>query len=323
MKIEIPDLLGPFTQSNLTVFLIAGREAGAPLPLVSLQEAMDQKLAVVYETGSVGELEVENTSDMFDVYIQAGDIVKGGRQDRTLGTDFIVPAKSGRLPIPSFCVEAARWHGRGSENARAFSSSSSSLTRSLRLPVMTSRSQQEVWHQVAETQRKLSSSVRVNVRSRESATSYQLTLENRQLQATTAQYRTALAGEPAKHGHVIGCVFAVNGKLAEADTYPHPALFGKMWDKLLERAIVEALAEAAPADEAGTPAQSVSAPVPEPAQVVAWLAKAEGAAVRDTTAVQPVVQVTTKEAGDTLFFETSDTRRVGTWVHRNYLSKHA
>jgi len=30
-----------------------------------------------------------------DLFIQAGDIVKGGKQDRTIGTDFVVPARSG------------------------------------------------------------------------------------------------------------------------------------------------------------------------------------------------------------------------------------
>ncbi len=50
--------------------------------------------------------------------IQAGDVVKGGRQDRTIGVGFVLPAKSGRVPIPSFCVEIGRWHRRAAESDR-------------------------------------------------------------------------------------------------------------------------------------------------------------------------------------------------------------
>jgi hypothetical protein len=62
----------------------------------------------------VNELIVENLSDE-EVYIQSGDIVKGGRQDRTLGYDLIVPKKSGKVKITSFCVEHGRWSARGRE----------------------------------------------------------------------------------------------------------------------------------------------------------------------------------------------------------------
>ena len=60
--------------------------------ILTLQEAMDQKLFVVYETAEVNELEVENLSKEFDVFIQSGDIVKGGRQDRVLAVSIIIPA---------------------------------------------------------------------------------------------------------------------------------------------------------------------------------------------------------------------------------------
>ena len=45
------------------------------------------------------------TADV-DVYIQSGDIVKGGRQDRTIAMDFVVPPKSGVIPISAFLCRA-------------------------------------------------------------------------------------------------------------------------------------------------------------------------------------------------------------------------
>jgi hypothetical protein len=109
-------ITGPFTHGNLSVFLIHGGGRASGRPLITLQEAMAQKKVVVHETGQVNELAVENVSADADVYIQSGDIVKGGRQDRMISQDFIVPARSGKVPIASFCVEQGRWSRRGTES---------------------------------------------------------------------------------------------------------------------------------------------------------------------------------------------------------------
>ena len=45
--------------------------------------------------GRVNELQIENTG-VEQVFIQAGDIVKGGKQDRVLTVSFLLPANSGR-----------------------------------------------------------------------------------------------------------------------------------------------------------------------------------------------------------------------------------
>ena len=76
---------GPFTHENLSIFLLRGSDALDGSRFIPLDEALEQKCVTVHETGNVGQLEVENLSDSLDLYIQAGDVVKGGRQDRTLG----------------------------------------------------------------------------------------------------------------------------------------------------------------------------------------------------------------------------------------------
>lgn len=114
-------LSGPFTHENFTLFLIHGPDRLAGVHYLTLQEAMDQKAVVVHETGNVNELAVENVGSS-GVFIQSGDIVKGGRQDRTISLDFICPPKSGRMPIESFCVEHGRWQQRGAEAPGEFQS---------------------------------------------------------------------------------------------------------------------------------------------------------------------------------------------------------
>src|SRR6186997_45222 len=69
----------PHSYKNLTIFLIHGKDQNNKSNVMTLQEAMERKLFVVYETSEVNELEVENLSKTQDVFIQSGDIVKGGK----------------------------------------------------------------------------------------------------------------------------------------------------------------------------------------------------------------------------------------------------
>jgi hypothetical protein len=85
----------PYTHKNLTIYLIHGKDENSKTNILTLQEAMDRQLFRVYETSDVNELAVENVSKTFDVFIQSGDIVKGGKQDRILGVSIIIPARSG------------------------------------------------------------------------------------------------------------------------------------------------------------------------------------------------------------------------------------
>ena len=64
---------------------------------------------------------MENTGKD-EVFVQAGDIVKGGQQDRVLSVDLLLPPRSGEVSIAAFCVEHGRWTARGNEDARQFSS---------------------------------------------------------------------------------------------------------------------------------------------------------------------------------------------------------
>ena len=113
----------PYTYQNLTIFLIHGEDTSSNKNLITLQEAMEMKVFKVYETEDVDELIVENISPKYDVFIQSGDIVKGGKQDRVLAISIIIPRNSGKVSIEAFCVESERWEGRGNESKKEFSSS--------------------------------------------------------------------------------------------------------------------------------------------------------------------------------------------------------
>src|SRR5262245_21355165 len=150
---------GPYSHKNLTIFLLHGADQRQDKTPLTLQEAMERKIVVVHETGDVNNLAIENLSDE-EVYAQSGDIVKGGRQDRVLALDLIVPPKSGKIQIASFCVEHGRWSGRGEEAVAAFGSSEKALSsKDMKIAAKHSASQQEVWDKVAQSQAKLSAGV--------------------------------------------------------------------------------------------------------------------------------------------------------------------
>lgn len=240
-----PSLSGPFTHANLSVFLLHGKDVLAPgQKLLTLQEALEQKKLVVNETSNVNQLSVENVTSDCNVFIQAGDIVKGGKQDRLMAVDMIVPPKSGVVPIDSFCCEAGRWTKRGGEDAAKFGASNAqAANRNVKLALNAARSQHDVWDKVKEAQMKLSKNVGKSVANAASPSSYQLTLEDKDLLAKLDAYVAALNKAPNGKNDAIGFVIVINGKVAGAEQYGSHELFLKLWPKLLYAAAVDALSE--------------------------------------------------------------------------------
>jgi len=310
-----PKVSGPYAHDNLTIFLIhadaAAADDVAAGQYVTLDEALADKLAMVYETGDVNELAVENLSKDRTLFIQAGDIVKGGRQDRVLSVDLVLPPGSGRTPITAFCVEHGRWTRRSNESAGSFDSADKSLAgKDLKLAAKAARSQQDVWNAVAKTQATLAASLGEDVAAAESPTSLQLTLENKKLEAAIADHVAALTTLADRHGDAIGYVYAVDGRISGGDVYPSPTLFRKLWPKLLAADATEAVAQRA----AAAPDRVLTID-----DVVAFLVAADGAA---STAEQLPAGVTliSRSSDDVAAFETR-TAASDSWVHRSYIVK--
>lgn len=306
---------GPYTHDNLDVFLVHGAEAQPGKTYLTLQEGMEKKVVKVHETGSVNELSIENVGDA-EVFVQSGEIVKGGRQDRVLSVSMILPAKSGRIPIASFCVEQSRWRQRGSEQASAFSKSDKVIsTKSLKVATRKSKDQGEVWKEVAANQDALQKNTGGDVKSAQSASSYQLTLEHGKVKETTDAYVKKLAGIVDGKTDVIGFAFAINGKVNSADLYGTSALFRKLWPKLIEAAAVEAISEKQPAGaKAHAPATIAS--------IEAAMADGNAAKTTEEKVYGKRAKSITKESDASLLLETTDTNTKGSgYVHRSLVTK--
>ncbi len=237
-------LSGPYTHENLTVYLIHGEDQVKDRNFLTLDEALEQKKVLVHETKTVNQLAVENVSDKDEVFIQAGDIVKGGQQDRVLAYDLVVPPKSGKVAISSFCCEAGRWTKRGKEDVKNFNSSKDQLaTKDLKLAARRSMSQREVWDNVSKAQARLAENAGAPVKASASATSLQLTLEHKKVLEAIDGYVKKLTPAVADQKDVIGYAFAINGQVNSADVYASSALFKKLWPKLVKATAVEAFHE--------------------------------------------------------------------------------
>ena len=325
---------GPIVHENLAVYFIHGKSTPGKVPL-TLEEALARGVVKVRETSNVNQLEIENLGDD-EVFVQSGDIVKGGKQDRTLTVSVLLPPKSGAVPIASFCVEQGRWTARGGEDSRNFSTASASVpSRELKLamkapvPAAPHRlgpealapqeaaevgaRQQQVWESVRATQSKLTGSLGSQVRSVQSASSLQLSLENEKLMDAQKGYVNALKSAGESEYDIVGFAFAVNGKINSADVYPSNGLFRKMWAKLLTAGAIEAIMHK---DE-----PAAAPPGTDAVQVFLAAAESGKSTERELNAG---ARLETRDAQNAFLFETlrpASPASPAAWVHRNYLAK--
>jgi len=317
-------LSGPAVHGNLAIYFVHGKSRGGPVPL-TLAEALAKKTIAVREIGQVNELQIENTGGE-EIFIQAGDIVKGGQQDRVLSVSLVLKPHSGPLKIASFCVEQGRWSARGGEDVKQFSSANASLPSRVAKIEMAgpavpqidgadaqtiSKRQLGIWKSVADIQGKLTSNLGAPVAAAPSRTSLQLALENGGLERAQADYVKALQPLGEKDDDILGYVFAVNGKINSADIYPSNGLFRKMWPKLLRASATEALGERNGAAEPAPPVEAATGFLASPGDAPSVEKKAgtEG-------------RIEMRESAKTLFMEAKPAAApASAWVHRNYLAK--
>ena len=235
---------GPYSNKNLSIYLIHGEDKIKDQTFVTLGDAMKDKVIKVHETSNVNQLSIENISQDKHIYIQAGDIVRGGKQDRVFSTDMVLEPKSGIVKIASFCVEQGRWSKRGNESSKEFNSSTKKLSsKKLKLAARLNNDQSEVWAEVAKEQRKLSVQVGADVKSNKSNSSLQLTLENKKIAKRTLNYKNKFISLLKGKKKTIGYAFSVNGELNSVDIYAKKELLNKLWPKIIDAAATEAVSE--------------------------------------------------------------------------------
>ncbi len=97
---------------------------------------------------TVNKLYIENVSDD-TVLVFAGEVVKGGKQDRMLAQNMLLPPKSGKVDVSVFCVEQNRWTYTSSDTSKAkFTTDKNYGSNSMRKVAIVDKNQSGVWKEV-------------------------------------------------------------------------------------------------------------------------------------------------------------------------------
>jgi hypothetical protein len=274
------------TYENMTIFPVLSAAEADTSAFATLDEALASGDAVVTEQGNylrrtrsgaalpriasgpqVNQLVLVNRGKK-PLLLLAGEVVSGGKQDRIIGKDRLVPSGAEPLPLDVFCVEQGRWTG-GSDR---FAAAKMMVHPSVREKAAFEQDQSKVWAAVrgesASTTASAPASGTTSTGGRAapaappaisaqslstvvvesaptgsygkiynspaigpSVESFSRKVESRFRRATTG-----LKGQ-----HVVGVVVAYGGEVAWSDIFASGDLFDHYWHKLLRSYAVEAL----------------------------------------------------------------------------------
>jgi hypothetical protein len=229
------ELAGPFVHENMTIFLLNSNEQD-DRDFITLDEGLKDGVVKVSEQNQaqVNQLEIENDSDHY-LFLQEGDRVVGGQQDRIIITSLVVPPKSGKMPLPSFCVEAGRWQGQKGFYAGA---NAALAPKDVREASKVVNQQGVVWDQVRVIKHAANSAEGVNAPN--TNTSLNETLEAPQVKQVSEKCSEALKDILAEKPNAVGVVVAVNGKIEEVNIYPNHKVLSKQYPRLLKSYALQA-----------------------------------------------------------------------------------
>jgi hypothetical protein len=227
---------GPHTHENLAVYVIHARTQD-PRNFITLEEGLREGVVKVTEKGEgqVNELMIENASEQ-PLFLQEGDRIQGGKQDRTIYASHLIDARSGPMPVSAFCVEPTRWVAGKGGNAFANPKNPALAPLDVRLAAKIQKDQGQVWAAVA-GQKALATSQRLAPNTNSSLTE---TLDAPQVRELSAKFTAALQDVVDGHPDAVGVAIAVNGQVQEIDFYPNHDLLAKMYKRLLESYALEA-----------------------------------------------------------------------------------
>src|SRR5580765_7674979 len=169
-------ILAPISHGDLTIFPVVSTKVHDTSDFITLDEGIRSGEVVVTEAGhlhstmrrrppyvpvrpaggpEVNRLVLVNNSK-HPLILLAGEVVTGGKQDRVVGKDRIVPAESDPVDLSVFCVE----HGRWTETSAKFDTHASVMLQpSVRGKAMAEKDQQKVWDEVGNSRAQLSAKV--------------------------------------------------------------------------------------------------------------------------------------------------------------------
>jgi hypothetical protein len=267
-------LLDPVTYENISVFPVVSSYGQDTSSFLTLEEGLATGEVAVHEQGSetmvrgrdgrpvyiprsttggsVNQLVLINRSRR-PLLLLAGELVSGGKQDRVIGKDRIVPAGGPPLPLDVFCVEHGRWTG-----STQFAAANTIVHPSVRESAAVDQAQTKVWESVrngtnlkakpaAPPARIAEPNIQGAIAGNGRTEAYEKIYESRAVGVSIddfvneveRRFQSATAG--LKGERVVGVVVAYGGDVAWSDIFASGDLFDHYWRKLLRSYAVEAM----------------------------------------------------------------------------------
>jgi len=279
--------LEPIRHGNLTVFPVVASKSYHTGDFLTLDEGLRSGEVVVTENGNVhglirrhpgpavqregaqvNRLVLINNSKR-PLLLLAGEIVTGGKQDRVIGKDRIVPAESDPVDLSVFCVEPGRWVASseqfgasgamyGSKNGGDKVSSMTMMAQpSIRAKAMGEKDQNQVWAEVQKQREAVMVAAAPSAAPMIAGTSsYARVMENQDVKE-----RVEAVAKPIEQNYqslikqlrdrnAVGVVVALNGRIIWADVFASTELLEKYWPKLVRSYASEAVVTRAKGGEA-------------------------------------------------------------------------
>ena len=279
-------VLEPIRHGNLTVFPVVAAKSYPTAEFLTLDEGLRSGEVIVTEAGNVqglirrpatpvrhdgaqvNRLVLVNNSKR-PLLLLAGEIVTGGKQDRVIGKDRIVPAESDPVDLSVFCVEPGRWvatsehfgaseamYGNGSGVAAGGPlhgpvPMAMMAQPSVRAKAMADQDQNKVWEEVRKQQANQTVNVEASAPSVAIAlaqtSSYAKVMENEEVKKQVdavakpieQNYQSLI--RQLRDRNAVGVVVAVNGRIIWADVFASTNLLEKYWPKLVRSYASEAV----------------------------------------------------------------------------------
>jgi hypothetical protein len=211
---------GSSQHGGLTVFWLTSVVPPSPLTVETLEDARAEGSLAITErpAPTVPELIVDNRGKSY-VLLLAGEILVGGKQNRVLREDILLPPLSGARAIGVYCVEQGRWN----EGRRDFEGKQSFADPNLRRKVYDKVDQQTVWSAVR--------GFNAGVMAASPTQSYQQALEAPSVREQMGAAERVLDVKAAPDA--VGAAVFVGGTLSGIDVFGSPGLFAQQWTKLL------------------------------------------------------------------------------------------
>ena len=274
-------VLEPIRHGNLTVFPVIAAKSYPTGEFLTLDEGLRSGEVIVTEAGNVqglirgpvrpairydgaqvNRLVLVNNSKR-PLLLLAGEIVTGGKQDRVIGKDRIVPPESDPIDLGVFCVEPGRWvatseHFGASEamygatgGTTAHPPMAMMAQPSVRAKAMADKDQNEVWEEVRKQREavavEMAPSAPTTAAAVAGTSSYAKVMENEEVKKQVdavarpieINYQSLI--RQLRDRNAVGVVVAVNGRIIWADVFASTQLLEKYWPKLVRSYASEAV----------------------------------------------------------------------------------